>query len=69
VKGNNQLAETLIALFGIWLIISPLPDFIATIFSLSSFDQHEGHNVIFTTQIVHVVTKLMCGILLILSRK
>ena len=69
LKGNDQLTETLIALMGIWLIFSPLPDFFATIFSLSAFSNYQSHETLFATQVVHVATKVVCGILLLLARK
>lgn len=69
MKDRNKLAETLIALIGIWLVVSPIPDFIASIFSLSYFKAYDPDRSLFVTQLFFVFGKVLCGFLLILSRK
>ena len=68
MHGSNKLAESLIALIGIWLIISPIPDFIANIITFSLSDFGESGNQILTTSIVHVFVKILCGLILLISR-
>ena len=69
MKGSNKLAETLIAVVGIWLVVSPIPDFLASIFSLSYFERYDANQSLFIGQLFFVSAKVLCGFLLILSRK
>lgn len=69
MTSSKKLAETLIAFMGIWLIVKPIPDFIATLLSLSYFSSYNGNEVIFAPQVFFVVVNCICGALLIASRK
>ncbi|TLU61086.1 hypothetical protein FE810_15550 [Thalassotalea litorea] len=68
MQSNNKLSETLITLLGIWLIVSPLPDFFANIFAISSYDYGESGNQMRWLSIIHLATKVFCGFALIFSR-
>jgi hypothetical protein len=68
VQSNNKLSETLIALIGIWLVVSPIPDFMANIFAYSTTDFGESGNQMRFIPIIHLSTKLLCGLGLIFTR-
>lgn len=68
MESNNKLSETLIALIGIWLIVSPLPGFLANIFALYSSDYGDSSNQMRALSFVHLTTKIFCGCALIFFR-
>jgi hypothetical protein len=68
VQSNNKLSETFIALIGIWLIVSPLPDFAANIFAYAYTDFGESGNPMRFISIIHLLTKILCGLGLIFIR-
>ena len=68
MQSNNKLSETLIALIGIWLIVSPLPDFAANIFAYTATEFSDSGNQMRSMSIIFLVTKIICGFGLIFSR-
>lgn len=68
MQSNNKLSETLIALIGIWLIVSPLPDFVANIFAYANTNYGQSGDLMRFMSFVHLSTKILCGFVLIFFR-
>ena len=68
MQGSNKLGETLIVLMGIWLIVSPIPDFAANIFAISYSQYGEGGSMMLLSSITHISAKILCGVILLTTR-
>ncbi len=68
MQSNNKLTETLIALMGIWLVVSPIPDFITNVFAYMNTDFGDAGNQLHYLPIIHLLIKLLCGFGLIVFR-